>query len=116
MSKEERLAEINIALRKNEEKTDAYKKSLSELRREEESFYHESKRRKEYLDRLAETVGGMTLGRIQAEAFSCLDQMNQKVRLSLQNERDKINLDLQNLSREKESLLYNKKALDKEVK
>ena len=116
MSREERIAEINMALRKNGEKTDAYKKSLSELQREEESFYYESKRRKEDLDRLSEVVGGMTLNRVLAEAFSCLNQMNQTVRLSFQSESDQINWSLQNLDREKDELLYNKKMLDKEVK
>lgn len=116
MSKEDRIAEINIGLRKNEEKTDAYKRCLSELQREEELFDYEAKRRKEDLDRLSDVVGGITLNRIQSEAFFYLDQMNQKVRLSLQNEHDQINRNLQNLSREKEDLLYNKRMLDKEVK
>ena len=116
MSKEERIAEIKTALRENEEKTEAYNRTLSELQREEEAFYYESRRRKEEIDTLSEIVGGMTLARIQSEAFSYLDQMDQKVRLSLQNEREQLNWNMRNLSREKEELLYNKKVLEKEVK
>jgi len=114
MSKQEKIAEINTAIQKNKEKSDTYRQYLSDLLREEQSFYTESQHRLEEIWRLSELVGGNSLAKIQSEALTTLENQQRIVKQALRDELGQINENLRRLDSERDDLSYTKRKIEEE--